>query len=81
MKRFPFHPARANHKPLRTATEMAEILGTSPQALGWALKSDPCAPKPQVDNSRTSAALRARWYEVQAVKQWWISRAASGAGK
>lgn len=61
--------------PLRTVTELAEILGVSRQALGRALKNDPDAPKCKRSNRNSCAASRSDWYEPREVVRWYRQRA------
>ena len=62
--------------PLRTVTEIAEILGVTMQTLMWALR-DADAPKPAMRSNQMSHTVVGRnrvWYEPKAVIRWYRTR-------
>ena len=62
--------------PLRTVTEIAEILGVSTQKLMWALK-DADAPQPGIRAEKASHCVTGNnkvWYEPKAVVRWYKAR-------
>lgn len=62
--------------PLRTATEIAQMLGVTVQALSRAMMRDPAAPKPVMVAKQVGHVTgRNRvWYEPVAVFKWWEQR-------
>ena len=62
-------------KPLRTVSEIAEILGVTTQKLGIELK-DPTAPERFTASylGHTVAGKNRVWYEPKAVIKWWKMR-------
>lgn len=59
--------------PLRTCTELAEELGTSPGILAKLMNADPNGPRPAMDN-RGKANDQKVWYAPAAVRAWWAAR-------
>jgi hypothetical protein len=67
---------RTRMPPLRTAREIAEMLGISTQQLAWALKDDD-APQPALragDAGHLVTGNNKVWYEPKAVVSWYRSR-------
>jgi len=61
-------------KPLRTMTEIAEILGVHLNTLSKAMAHDDRAPKPVINNRHRSVASPCKWYEPGEVVRWWRQR-------
>ncbi len=67
--------------PLRTVSEIAEMLGISTQQLMWALK-DADAPAPSMKAAQASHCVTGNnkvWYEPKSVVRWYRSRPADFA--
>ena len=61
-------------KPLRTITEIAEILGISVQMLSKKMAQSCNAPKPAVSNRNKAVSRRYDWYDPGEVVRWWRQR-------
>jgi hypothetical protein len=66
------------NEPLRTVTELSEILGITPQKLGKLLaKSD--APRCVINHKANNAVSRSKWYRPTEVMKWWREQEKSAA--